>query len=102
MGKLILKYFKRLIKQWEQQLNERDEDVKNTAQGKIETKTQKQCKDYIRPLFKLCKKKTVPPDILFNLKRIRDFCIEGEFVKANDAYIQTAIGNSAWPIGITL
>ena len=28
-------------------------------QGKMETKTQKQCKDYIRPLFKLCKAKQV-------------------------------------------
>ena len=25
----------------------------------------------------------------------------GEFVKANDAYILTAIGNAAWPIGVT-
>ena len=28
-------------------------------QGKMETKTQKQCKDFIRPLFKLCKAKQV-------------------------------------------
>jgi len=26
---------------------------------------------------------------------------QGEFVKANDAYIVTAIGKAAWPIGIT-
>ena len=30
-----------------------------------------------------------------------DFCEAGEFVKANDAYILVAIGNSAWPIGVT-
>lgn len=29
------------------------------------------------------------------------FCAEGEFVKANDAYIVTAIGKAAWPIGVT-
>uniref|UniRef100_A0A6U3R6S4 Pre-mRNA-splicing factor 18 n=1 Tax=Octactis speculum TaxID=3111310 RepID=A0A6U3R6S4_9STRA len=100
--RLIKDYFKGLTRSWEMDLNARSEQVKRTAQGKIETKTQKQCKDYIRPLFKLCKKKTVPADILFNLKKIMECCQKGEFVMANDAYIQTAIGNSAWPIGITL
>ena len=33
--------------------------------------------------------------------RANDFCEAGEFVKANDAYILIAIGNSAWPIGVT-
>lgn len=33
--------------------------------------------------------------------RILRACQDGEFVKANDAYILTAIGNAAWPIGIT-
>jgi len=27
--------------------------------------------------------------------------VAGDFVKANDAYILTAIGNAAWPIGVT-
>jgi pre-mRNA-splicing factor 18 len=100
--RLVMDYFKGLLRQWELQLNARPDEVKRTAQGKVETKRQKQCKDYIRPLFKLCKKKNVPPDILHNLKRMIDFAQQGEFVKANDAYIQTAIGNAAWPIGITL
>lgn len=39
--------------------------------GKMETRTQKQCKDYIRPLFKLCKKEEVPLDILDKLLRVR-------------------------------
>jgi pre-mRNA-splicing factor 18 len=45
----------------------RPDHAKRTAQGKIDTKTQKQCKDYIRPLFKLCKRRDVPGDILVNL-----------------------------------
>ncbi len=28
-------------------------------------------------------------------------CDNGEFVKANDAYILVASGNAAWPIGVT-
>jgi len=97
----VREYFRGLLRDWEEALNARPDHVKRTAQGKIETKTQKQCKDYIRPLFKLCKKRDVPSDILESLLLITRCCREGEFVKANDAYIVTAIGKAAWPIGVT-
>ena len=29
-------------------------------------------------------------------------CKDGEFVKANDCYIDIAIGRAAWPIGVTM
>jgi len=54
--KVVYKYFRSLIKQWEWDLDAREDIEKQTARGKQDTKTQKQCKDYIRPLFKLCKK----------------------------------------------
>lgn len=31
-----------------------------------------------------------------------NFMKEGEFVKANDIYLLTAIGNAPWPIGLTM
>ena len=30
------------------------------------------------------------------------YCEEGKFKDANDEYIKTAIGNSTWPIGLTM
>jgi pre-mRNA-splicing factor 18 len=63
----VREYFKGLLRGWEAELNARPDHVKRTAQGKIDTKTQKQCKDYIRPLFKLCKRRDVPYDILASL-----------------------------------
>jgi hypothetical protein len=68
--KVIYKYFRNLLKQWEWDLDDREDYLKQTAKGKMETKTQKQCKDYIRPLFKLCKKKEVPGDILIKLGKV--------------------------------
>ena len=99
--RLVREYFKGLLREWELELQARPDHMKRTAAGKIETKTQKQAKDYIRPLFKLCKKREVPTDILQNLVLIMGHMKGGEFVKANDAYILTAIGNAAWPIGVT-
>jgi len=99
--KVIYSFFKGLLKDWENDLNNRDESDRRTAQGKIDVKTQKQCKDYIRPLFKLCKNRELEPTLTANLVKIVGFCRAGEFVRANDFYITIAIGNAAWPIGVT-
>ena len=46
--KRIYKYFKGLVKKWEEDLNLRPEAVKKSVAGRNELKTLKQCKDYIR------------------------------------------------------
>lgn len=99
--KRIYKYFRNRLDEWEEELEQRSESVKSSLPGRNETKTYQQCKDYIRPLFKECKNKTLEESILKNLNRIIDFCLLGEFVKAHDAYLLIAIGRSPWPIGVT-
>jgi len=100
--KAIVRYFKSVLHQWEEDLRGREEHFKNTARGRQETQTQKQCKDYIRPLFKLCKRKEVNPDILQAVFEMVRCCEDGDFMKANDHYLRCAIGNAAWPIGLTM
>lgn len=99
--KRIYRYFKNLIKQWEEDLSNRPDEVKRTAAGKNETKTLKQCKDYIRPLFQSCKRRELEEDLQSHLFKIVNYCDEGEFVKAHDSYMDVAIGRAAWPIGVT-
>ena len=100
--KRIYHFFKQLLRQWEDELALRSDYVKRSAKGKNETLTLKQCKDYIRPLFKQCKKRTLGKDIQQAIIKIIDFCQAGEFVKAHDAYMDVAIGRAAWPIGVTM
>ena len=100
--KKIHKFFKSLLKQWEDDLAHRPDSVKQTAAGRNETKTYKQCKDYIRPLFKMCKSRRLEPGMMAHILNIVTYCEQGEFVKANDAYIDVAIGRAAWPIGVTM
>ena len=100
--KRIYKYFKGLLREWEDDLSKRPEEVKRSVAGKNETKTMQQCRDYIAPLFKQCKKRQVEEGQLQNIVKIVNFCIEGEFVKAHDAYMDVAIGRAAWPIGVTM
>lgn len=100
--KVIHKYFRTLLKNWEWDLNCRPDHEKQTAKGKLETKTQKRCKDYIRHLFKLCKRNEIPFDIEEKLFLMVSHCEEGDFRAANDQYLQAAIGKAAWPIGLTM
>lgn len=100
--KEIYHFLKDLLKQWEEDLALRPEAVKRTMAGKNETKILKQCKDYIRPLFKLCKTRKLEEGMTIHLTNIVQYCQEGEFVKANDAYMDVAIGRAAWPIGVTM
>jgi pre-mRNA-splicing factor 18 len=100
--KHVYRHFKDLLKLWEQDLNQRPDSVKESVAGKNDTKTLKQCKDYIRPLFHLLKKRQVEDNILTKLVEIVEYSEQGEFVKAHDAYMDVAIGRAAWPIGVTV
>ncbi|KAL3807517.1 hypothetical protein ACHAXA_000093 [Cyclostephanos tholiformis] len=100
--KRIYRYFKSLIKIWEEDLSRRPDSIKRSASGKNETKTLKQCKDYIRPLFQLCKRRELEDGLQNHLFNIVLHCEAGEFVRAHDAYMDVAIGRAAWPIGVTM
>jgi pre-mRNA-splicing factor 18 len=100
--KRIYRYFKSLLKMWEEDLSRRSDVIKRSASGKNETKTLKQCRDYIRPLFQLCKRRELEDGLQNHLFDIVLHCESGEFVRAHDAYMDVAIGRAAWPIGVTM
>lgn len=98
----ISKYFKLLLRMWDADLESRDEVTKRSQKGRSETAVLEQCKDYIAPLLRMCRHENMPPDILINLHELVKHCEEGNFRAAHDCYIRTAIGNAAWPIGLTM
>jgi pre-mRNA-splicing factor 18 len=53
----ILVFFKRLLNEWNQELDEMPDNEKRTAKGKSMVATFKQCARYLNPLFKFCRKK---------------------------------------------
>ncbi|KAJ7972784.1 Pre-mRNA-splicing factor 18 [Quillaja saponaria] len=98
----ILVFFKKLLNEWHQELNETPETEKRTAKGKSMVATFKQCARYLKPLFKFCRKKVLPDDIRQALMLVVDCCMKRDYLAAMDHYIRMAIGNSPWPIGVTM
>lgn len=98
----ILVFFKRLLIEWNQELNEKQEGEKRTAKGKSMVATFKQCARYLNPLFKFCRKKILPDDIRQALLVVVECCMKRDYLAAMDQYIKLAIGNAPWPIGVTM
>ena len=69
--------------------------------AKLDTATYNQTVTYLKPLLRRFRKRTIPDDIYEELKIIAMNLMNGEYVRANDAYYMIAIGNAAWPIGVT-
>lgn len=99
---VILKFMKYLLELWGKKLNDRDEAEKRSTQGKISTAIYGQTQNYLKPLFKQLTKGTIADDILRHLILIVKCMLERDYVKASDAYLQMAIGNAPWPIGVTM
>ncbi|XP_047325636.1 pre-mRNA-splicing factor 18 [Impatiens glandulifera] len=98
----ILVFFKRLLNEWKQELDEMGETEKRTAKGKSIVATFKQCARYLHPLFKFCRKKILPEDIRRALIVVVKCCMKRDYLAAMDQYIKMAIGNAPWPIGVTM
>lgn len=98
----ILVFFKRLLNEWHQELDEMTEADKRTAKGKSMVATYKQCARYLHPLFKFCRKKVLPDDIRQALMVVVKCCMKRDYLAAMDQYIKMAIGNAPWPIGVTM
>ena len=86
--KQIYKYLKGLLKEWEQDLTERPDIVARSVAGRNESKTLKQCKDYIRPLFKLCKTRKLEPGLEAHLIKIVSV-LHHVFLFKSNLYFQT-------------
>jgi len=98
----ILVFFKRLLLEWEEELANRPEAERRTGRGKSSVATFKQCARYLKPLFKMCRKKMLPDDIRIALMIVVNKCMERDYLTAMDQYIKLAIGNAPWPIGVTM
>ncbi|KAJ1674856.1 hypothetical protein EV182_002426 [Spiromyces aspiralis] len=97
---LLYVYFKRMMYEWEQYLSSRPDEEKSSMSGKLAAAAQRQSAEYIKPFFRLLKKKSMDMDVLARITEIAQYMQVREYVKANDAYLRLSIGNAPWPIDV--
>ncbi|KAI6104795.1 Prp18 domain-containing protein [Pisolithus thermaeus] len=99
---LIYYALKRTLKEWEESMDERPEHVKRSTQGKLAAAIQVQSAEYLKPLFKTLRSRSLPSDMLVRIAEIVHYMQKRQYQKANDSYLRLSIGNAPWPIGVTM
>eukprot|EP00096_Caligus_rogercresseyi_P002983 TRINITY_DN15458_c0_g1_i1.p1 TRINITY_DN15458_c0_g1~~TRINITY_DN15458_c0_g1_i1.p1 ORF type:complete len:345 (+),score=128.95 TRINITY_DN15458_c0_g1_i1:60-1094(+) len=99
--KVAQEFIKVLLTLWGQELSSRPENGKMSVKGKMETGTYTQTKSYLKPLLRMLKKQTVTDDIRDSLVNMIKHCLRREYIKCHEVYMEMAIGNAPWPIGVT-
>ncbi|KAI0048978.1 Prp18-domain-containing protein [Auriscalpium vulgare] len=99
---IIYSALKRALKEWGESLGERPEAVKRSTQGKLAAATQVQSAEYLKPLFKILRSRSLPADVLARLSEIVHYMQKRQYQRANDSYLRLSIGNAPWPIGVTM
>jgi len=94
--------FRRLLEEWKLDTKSNEEELKKTMQGKKLLATVKQTEIYLKPLFRSLKQKSLSKDILSNLVEVKDAIVAKNYKEAGNYYIQMAVGNAPWPIGVTM
>ncbi|KAF5382060.1 hypothetical protein D9615_004222 [Tricholomella constricta] len=93
---------KRTLKEWGEAMDERPDHIKRTTQGKLAAATQVQSAEYLKPLFKTLRSRSLPSDMLARMAEIVHHMQKRQYQRANDSYLRLSIGNAPWPIGVTM
>uniref|UniRef100_A0A5S6QVQ3 Pre-mRNA-splicing factor 18 n=1 Tax=Trichuris muris TaxID=70415 RepID=A0A5S6QVQ3_TRIMR len=93
--------FSFLLRAWALELNDRSEEDKRSAKGRRVSAIHTQTREYLEPLFNQLKSKCISGDILEHLVNIASCLLQKDYIQANNHYMQMAIGNAPWPVGVT-
>ena len=99
---VVHKFCQLMLQLWGEDLNSRHLDVKKCQQGRLEAARFLQTVDYLKPLIRKLKSETLEEEMLDSLANVVYWSLKKEYVQANDSYLQMAIGNAPWPIGVTM
>jgi len=101
----IVRFLKSLLEEWQREVDAnvaRDEHWGRTEIGRQSAANVRLCAQHLKPLFRKCAKRKLPEDLeralFLVVKRMR----ARDYRAAADAYVGVAIGNAAWPIGVTM
>ena len=89
------------MREWESDLKGRSDAEAKSLQGKMAMATFMGTTQHIAPLFSRLRSHSLHKEIRSHLYKICYELVHKRYIKAHDAYIMLAIGNAAWPMGVT-
>ncbi|CAJ0948348.1 unnamed protein product, partial [Mesorhabditis belari] len=100
--RVISSFFKYILSRWGDALNNRNDELKKSNHGRQDATDHQLALDHMRPLIKLLDKEKINNDIRHHLANIcRLLIIDRDYIQASNAYMEMAIGNAPWPVGVT-
>ncbi|OII75204.1 PRP18 domain-containing protein [Cryptosporidium ubiquitum] len=102
--KFILRWIDTQLKEWEKLLKSRKKVESETEKGRQDSAQYYQTKRDIQPLINSLETSDgkVDQEVLDKLFEIVTLCNQRDYNKAQDKYIELAIGNAPWPMGVTM
>jgi hypothetical protein len=91
---------KRYLWIWEQDLLKRTESEAQSILGKTKLGEYQATRSSMVPLFSQVKKHTIKSEILICLTDVLEALDERDYITAQQAFYEVAIGNNPWPIGL--
>jgi pre-mRNA-splicing factor 18 len=98
----LYNWFHLMFQEWEKEIDGLPCEIKSEQEGRDKLGIYKQCRGYIKPLLRLLKRKEVTKIIMNKLFEVMVFCLDHDYVRAHNKYIELAIGNAPWPMGVTM
>lgn len=98
----IIEWTRRMLSLWEEELKQRSEEERATPEGRQQTALHRQTKKDLKPLLKRLKNRQLETDICDRLHEIVQLCEERRYRDAHGSFMLLAIGNAAWPMGVTM
>eukprot|EP00761_Pharyngomonas_kirbyi_P002839 gb/GECH01002843.1/.p1 GENE.gb/GECH01002843.1/~~gb/GECH01002843.1/.p1 ORF type:complete len:354 (+),score=122.21 gb/GECH01002843.1/:1-1062(+) len=98
----VLRTLKWLLHAWEHHMMQLSEEERSTRENRMEAMHCRQTNMDMQSLFKKLENKKLQNDLLVPMHEIAVHIRNKHYVSAHDAYMRLAIGNSPWPMGVTM
>jgi hypothetical protein len=100
-ARFMYKFFRGLLHEWEAEVAARTPEEAATLKARDDAALLKQSKQYMRPFFAKARAGRLPADIVKHSAQMAALCLDRKYRQAGDVYVTMAIGNAAWPLGVT-
>lgn len=98
----LASYFDLVLSEWARALARRPKEVKDSFPGKQAFNIFATAISNLTPMYRKLERDTLADDILKSIVDIAYLAQSKRYVDANNAYLRLSIGNTAWPIGVTM